>query len=139
MQRGIAIMKKTMNGKFTVKATPQPGDELTQSLGAMRMKFDKRFEGSLSGESVVSMMGILDQKIGSGGYVAIEQFKGAIDGKRGSFYLQHSCTMNRGAASQQIVVIPDTGTDQLKGLVGEMTIDIKEDGSHFYTFDYELE
>jgi hypothetical protein len=131
-------MPKTIEGKFEVKPTPITGDELIRSIGAMRMKFDKRFEGVLEATSVVSMMGILDQSLGSGGYVAIERVTGSIEGKRGSFCLQHSCMMNRGETSQQIVVIPDTGTDELKGLCGEMTIDIQEDGTHFYTFEYEL-
>jgi Protein of unknown function (DUF3224) len=46
--------------------------------------------------------------------------------------------MNRGATSQQISVIPDTGTGELKDLLGQMTIDIAEGGQHFYTFEYEL-
>ena len=132
-------MKKTIKGKFEVKPSPLSGDELSQALGAMRMKFEKRFEGALNAKSIVSMIGIMDQSLGSGGYVAIEKLEGSIEGKRGSFCLQHSCTMSRGTPSQQIVVIPDTGTQELKGLTGQMTIDIEEDGTHFYTFEYELE
>ncbi len=131
-------MKKTVKGKFEVKSTPLPEDELTHSLGAMRMKFDKRFEGTLAAESTVSMIGIMDRKLGSGGYVAIERVSGLLDGKRGSFCLQHSCAMTRGVQSQQITVIPDTGTDELTGLTGKMTIEIEKDGAHFYIFEYEL-
>lgn len=131
-------MKKTVKGKFQVKGTPQPMDELTQQLGAMRMKFDKTFEGPLNAKSVVSMIGILDKKLGSGGYVAIEKLTGVLEGKEGSFFMQHSSSINRGATSQQITVIPDTGTRELEGLVGQMTIDIAKDGQHFYSFDYEL-
>jgi hypothetical protein len=34
-------------------------------------------------------------------------------------------------------VVPDSGTGQLVGLAGKMTIKIEE-GKHFYEFDYRL-
>jgi len=37
-----------------------------------------------------------------------------------------------------ITVVPDSGTDQLKGISGKLTIKI-ENGKHFYEFDYSLE
>ena len=131
-------MKNTVKGKFEVQSTPQPSDELSQSIGVMRMRFEKRFEGPLQATSIVSMTGVFDQELDSGGYVAIERLTGSLDGKRGSFYLQHNSTMNRSVPSQHIVVIPDSGTEELKGLTGKMTIDILEDGAHFYTFEYEI-
>ena len=53
---------------------------------------------------------------GSAGYVAIEKVTGTLNGRRGSFYLQHSGTMTRGAGELTITVIPDSGTDELEGL-----------------------
>jgi hypothetical protein len=35
------------------------------------------------------------------------------------------------------IVVPDSGTEQLTGLTGTMTIDING-GKHFYTFEYQL-
>lgn len=130
-------MKKTIKGKFSVKSQSLEADELTQALGAMRMRFDKQFEGALNATSAVSMLGIMNRELGSGGYVAIEKLTGDIEGKKGSFFFQHSSTMNRGTPSQSIQVLPDTGTDELEGLSGHMVIDIV-DGEHFYTFAYEL-
>ena len=37
-----------------------------------------------------------------------------------------------------IIVVPDSGTDELKGISGKLTIKI-ENGKHFYEFDYSLE
>jgi hypothetical protein len=130
-------MTKTIKGKFSVKSQALDADELTQTLSAMRMRFDKQFEGALNATSVVSMMGIMNRELGSGGYVAIEKVTGEIEGKKGSFLLQHSSIMDRGAPSQTIRVIPDSGTDALLGISGHMTIDIIE-GQHFYTFEYTL-
>ena len=130
-------MKNTINGKFSVKAIPQPDDETIQKIGAMKMTFEKQFEGALHSQSLVSMIGMMNQSIGSGGYVALEKVTGALEGRQGSFCLQHSSIMERGKPQQSITVIPDTGTDQLVGLVGQMTIDII-DGQHFYNFEYQL-
>lgn len=130
-------MKNTVRGKFQIKATPQAGDEALQTIGAMRMTFDKDFKGSLEATSVVSMIGLMNKELGSGAYVALERVVGKLEGRTGSFCLQHSSTMNRGTPTQKISVIPDTGSGELAGLSGEMAIDIV-DGQHFYTFEYEL-
>ena len=74
---------------------------------------------------------------GSAGYVAIEKVTGTLNGRRGSFYLQHSGTMTRGAGDLTITVIPDSGTDELTGLMGRMNIIITE-GKHSYDFEYTL-
>jgi hypothetical protein len=103
----------------------------------MRMRFEKRFEGPLAANSVVSMMGIMNREIGSGGYVALEKVIGELDSKRGSFCLQHSSTMSKGKPEQSIKVMPDSGTGELSAIRGHMIVDIIE-GQHFYTFFYEF-
>jgi len=74
---------------------------------------------------------------GSAGYVAIEQVTGVLNGRSGSFILQHNGTMTRGAPQLTVSVVPDSGTGQLSGLAGTMTIKIT-DGKHFYDFTYTL-
>jgi hypothetical protein len=73
----------------------------------------------------------------SAGYVAIEKVTGTLNGRRGSFYLQHNGVMTRGVGELRITVIPDSGTDQLVGLSGKMNIIIAE-GKHSYEFEYTL-
>ena len=73
----------------------------------------------------------------SAGYVAIEKVTGTLNGRRGSFYLQHTGVMTRGVGELTITVIPDSGTDQLAGLSGKMNIIIAE-GKHSYEFEYTL-
>jgi hypothetical protein len=75
---------------------------------------------------------------GSAGYVAIERVSGTLHGRRGSFVLQHSGTMNRGAPELSITVVPDSGTGELAGLAGRMSIVIAN-GAHSYRFDYTLD
>jgi hypothetical protein len=74
---------------------------------------------------------------GSGGYVAIEKVSGKLQGRDGTFMLQHFGTMVHGKTELNIQVIPDSGTDQLTGLSGKMSIQI-ENGKHYYEFEYSL-
>jgi hypothetical protein len=74
---------------------------------------------------------------GSAGYVALERVTGTLNGKKGSFVLQHNGLMNRGTPSLSVVVVPDSGTEELAGLEGEFKI-IIEGGRHSYEFNYRL-
>jgi hypothetical protein len=121
-------------GEFEVRPTPEPAADLGDGVSLMHMRFDKTFTGPLAAQSVVQMLGVMDAAVGSGGYVAIERVVGALDGRDGTFLLQHSSTLARGAQAQSITVIPDSGTGALAGLEGRMTITITG-GRHHYTFD----
>jgi hypothetical protein len=127
-------MSKRATGPFDVKLTPQAEGE-DMSVG--RMMLDKQFHGDLEATSKGQMLMASSSVQGSAGYVAIEKVTGTLDGRSGSFYLQHSGTMTRGAGELTITVIPDSGTDQLLGLAGRMNI-IIADGKHSYDFDYTL-
>lgn len=128
-------MTTRAKGDFDISSTPQQVDET--GLDAMRMVFHKTFHGALAGTSVVEMLGIMNKELGSGAYVALERFTGALEGRRGSFCLQHGSTMTRGKPTQGISVVPDSGVDGLTGITGSMTIEIV-DGKHFYVFDYSM-
>ena len=68
---------------------------------------------------------------------AVERVDGTLDGRAGTFILQHSATMTRGAPQLSIGVVPDSGTGELAGLVGRLSIEITG-GKHFYVFEYTL-
>ncbi|HEX4065339.1 MAG TPA: DUF3224 domain-containing protein [Acidobacteriaceae bacterium] len=125
-------------GTFEVKLVPQKADNAqAEAAGLGRMALDKQFDGALAATSQGEMLSILDREKGSGGYVAMERVTGTLDGRKGSFILQHNATMNRGEAEMNIVVVPDTGTGQLAGISGSMTVKI-EGGQHYYYFDYSI-
>ena len=128
-------MKNRASGTFEVKLTPQD-DGPDAPIG--RMTIDKQFQGDLSGTSKGQMLMSSSPGIkGSAGYVAIEKVTGTLNGHHGTFYLQHTGTMTRGAGDLTISVIPDSGTDELAGLQGKMNI-IIADGKHSYDFEYDL-
>ncbi len=122
------------HGTFAVKMgapTPGPGE------GLSRFSMDKEIHGGLEGTSKGEMIAGGDYSLGTAGYVAMERVTGTLEGKAGSFSLQHTATMNGKALDMDIVVTPGSGTGELKGITGTFRITIK-DGQHFYDLDYDL-
>jgi Protein of unknown function (DUF3224) len=124
-------------GTFEVKLVPlaSEGDPQDSTLG--RMSIDKQFHGDLEGASKGQMLTGGTSVKGSGAYVAIEKVSGTLHGRRGSFILQHTGIMTRGAPQLIIAVVPDSGTDELAGLSGRFNIKV-DDGKHSYDFEYTL-
>jgi hypothetical protein len=122
-------------GPFEVKLTPQPPADEATAIG--RMIIDKQFHGDLEASSKGEMLSVFSGVKGSAGYVALEKVTGKLHGRAGSFALQHSGAMARGAQQLSVTVVPDSGTDELTGLAGKMGIDIAE-GKHTYQFEYTL-
>lgn len=129
-------MTNHVRGKFEVKLTPQsmaePG---AANLG--RLAIAKRYFGDLDAQAVGEMLTASGTVAGSAVYVAVEHVTGTLSGRRGSFALHHTGIMDRGAAQLTITVVPDSGSDELAGLTGTMSITIAEK-EHFYDFEYAL-
>jgi hypothetical protein len=136
-QRKEQTMGRRATGPFDVKLSPQPAYNADPAALLGRMSVDKRFHGDLEATSKGEMLSAGSVEKGSAGYVAIERVTGTLHGKNGSFALQHSGTMNRGAPSLVITVVPDSGTGDLEGLSGTMSVEIVS-GKHSYVFDYAL-
>ena len=121
-------------GTFTVDVrplTPAPAE------GLSRYTINKEIHGDLEATTKGEMFGAGDYKLGTAGYVGIEMVTGALNGKRGSFALQHFATMDTSGTKMQVIAAPGSGTGELKGVAGTFTIRI-ENGQHFYDFDYTL-
>lgn len=129
------VITMQAKGTFDVKVVPQEDKSADPTLS--RMSIDKQFHGDLEGTSKGQMLSAGTEVKGSAGYVAIERVTGTLAGRSGSFTLQHSGTMDRGAPQLTITVVPDSGTGQLTGIAGRLMIRIAE-GKHFYEFEYTL-
>jgi hypothetical protein len=129
-------MTNRARGTFEVTMAPQAVDQAA-TAGLGRMTIDKTFQGDLAGTSKGQMLAAMTPVQGSAGYVAIERVEGTLHGRKGAFLLQHSGTMTRGTPALVVTVVPDSGTDQLAGLFGKMSI-IIEGKKHSYEFDYSL-
>jgi len=122
------------HGTFTVKISPlTPGP--AEGLG--RFSIDKEIHGDLEATTKGEMFSGGDPKSGSAGYVAIEVVTGTLAGKTGSFALQQMATMSASGMKMEVVVVPGSGTGELKGIAGTFVITIAE-GKHSYDLEYEL-
>lgn len=126
----------TARGTFEVKVTPfAPDDSTDATIG--RLALDKEFHGDLEAHSTGQMLGVQSQVEGSAGYVAMEVVTGTLHGKQGSFVLQHLGRMQGANMELRVQVVPDSGTGELTGVAGSMTI-IIEGGKHSYELEYTL-
>jgi hypothetical protein len=124
-------------GTFEITMHPEAPYDVVEGVSLARVRFEKRFSGALDASSVVHMIGARTAVETSAGYVAIERVTGSLDGRAGTFVLQHSGVMTRGALSLSVTVVPDSGTGALAGLSGSMTIQVVE-GKHRYAFEYAI-
>ena len=129
-------MTTRASGTFEVRLSPQVDGEAGGACVG-RMLIDKRFAGDLEATSKGQMLAVRTSTEGSAGYVALELVTGKLGGRTGTFVLQHTGTMERGAQRLSVTVVPDSGTGELVGLDGRMEIIISE-GKHSYHFDYTL-
>ncbi|MEV8507639.1 DUF3224 domain-containing protein [Actinoplanes sp. NPDC051475] len=127
-------MTRRATGTFVAVFEPLPIDDDVLS----RMQVLKTIEGDLTGTGRAEMLSVGTPIDGSAGYVAIDRITGTLHGRSGSFVLQHYGLLDRGAATLIVQVVPDSGTDELTGLVGTFQIDNSSE-EHRYTFDYDLE
>jgi hypothetical protein len=132
-------MASHARGPFDVSVNPLEPYNQTEGANLGRMSIDKQFHGDLQATSKGEMLSAMTAVKGSAGYVAMEYVTGTLHGRHGSFAMQHNATMTRGTPYMNIVVVPDSGTGELSGLSGKMTIIIAEGGKHSYEFEYALE
>lgn len=124
------------SGSFEVKVTPAEDKSDDPTLG--RMMLDKQYHGDLEAVGKGQMLTAGSPAKGAGGYVAIEKVTGILNGRSGSFVLQHNGLMSNNKPEMTIVIVPESGTGQLEGIAGKLTITIAPTGKHSYNLDYTL-
>ena len=128
-------MTSHASGTFDVKVAPQTLVSPDETRG--RFSLDKQFQGDLMGTGQGEMLTAVGAVQGSAVYVAVERVSGTLHGRRGAFALHHTGIMNRGAQQLSVTIVPDSGTEQLEGIAGTLSITIT-DGKHLYDLDYTL-
>jgi hypothetical protein len=127
-------MSNQAKGTFTVDVrplTPPPAE------GLARFSIDKQIHGDLEATSKGEMFSAGDPKQGATGYVAIEVVTGTLNGRKGSFALQHAATMDQNGPHMSVIIAPGSGTGELKGLGGTFAIR-NANGQHSYDLEYTL-
>jgi len=105
------------HGAFTVAMQPLASPP---AEGLSRFSIDKQIHGDLEATSKGEMLSGGDPHQGAAG-----------------FALQHSATMDSSGHNMTVIVVPGSGTGDLKGIAGVFTIKI-ENGQHLYDLDYTL-
>ncbi|GIL40471.1 DUF3224 domain-containing protein [Roseiterribacter gracilis] len=136
-QQAAAKTMQQATGTFEVKVAPLTAEDTQDGITLGRYSIDKQFSGDLVASSKGEMLAVGTTVKGSAGYGAAERVTGALKGKKGSFGLVHRGLMGGGKQEMQVVIVPDSGSDELKGIEGTLTIKIA-DGKHHYALDYTL-
>jgi hypothetical protein len=98
----------------------------------------RTYEGDIQGESTSHVL----MYYRDDGWVILngfEQISGSIHGKRGSFVLEHSGTVENGIVKGRWSVVPSSATGDLKGLRGIGESDIDHADSYPFSLDYDFE
>jgi hypothetical protein len=122
-------------GPFEVTMNPLAMSAADPMLG--RRSLAKVFRGDLEATGAGEMLTVGTDVQGSAAYVAVERVTGTLQGRTGSFALQHTGLMTRGAPQLTIAIVPDSGTGELAGIAGSLAIRVVE-GQHHYDLDYTL-
>ncbi|MDH6711302.1 hypothetical protein P3T27_008060 [Kitasatospora sp. MAA19] len=123
------------SGAFEVTTFEPVETEQREGAGLGRIRLAKTFTGGLSGTSEVRMLSVAGPSGSPASYVAVEHVTGELDGRKGSFVLQHAAWDTSGTT---IRVVPGTGAGELAGLTGEFHLTVHEGGAHTYVLEYEL-
>ena len=128
---------KRATGRFEVTLVPQATEGFDEGGALGRMTIVKAYTGDIVGTSNGQMLVAMSAVKTSAAYVAVERVSGTVHGKRGTFAMHHTGVMNRGTPSLAVVIVPDSGTEELAGITGTLNI-IIEKGVHSYELDYDF-
>lgn len=124
------------HGEFSVNLQPLAAEIPAQESNQFNhFALGKTYEQDLNATSRGQMLSVNTSVKGSAGYVALEQVTGNLQGRTGSFVLQHYGIMHEGQDQLLLEVVPNSADGELKGLRGSMVISVR-DGRHFYAMDY---
>jgi hypothetical protein len=131
------IVPMHARGTFEVQITPLPADAYADAATMGRMLLDKQFSGEITGTGKGQMITGMGAGTGSAAYSAIERVSGSVNGRSGTFMLQHTGIMHDGKQDLTITIVPASGTGELTGLAGTLALTI-EGKVHRYDLSYTL-
>jgi hypothetical protein len=104
--------------KITVQSSEATPWDQTPTPSLLEIHLTETFAGDLDGESPVRALQLLrdDQ---SATLVSLQRFTGQLNGRRGTFVLQGSETVENGRIRATWFVVPGSGTGQLSHLRGQ--------------------
>lgn len=129
-------MTRTATGTFQIKMQPHAPTAATgPPIG--RMFFGKTWEGELQGTSQGEMLSVGDPASGTAAYTVMEVFTGTLAGRQGGFAFHQFGTMHGGSISLLYEIVPHSGSGELAGIKGALTLTVVEK-VHGYSLKYAL-
>lgn len=125
------------SASFTIDSWDGEAYDDRDGVKLSRAHLVKTWSGGIEGRSVAELL-MIEASDGSMAYAGLERVESTIDGRAGAFVLQHAATNDRGTATLSMTVVPDSGTGELRGLRGSMTIEGDQEGGHTVTLDHDL-
>lgn len=125
-------MSEILEGMFQITnwaETPyQENDDGTKQSHA---KISQTYSGVIEGASELQYL-MSYQTPMSAVFVGHEIVIGKINGKLGSFIIQHNGTFENGVAKSDFHIVPDSGKDSLSGINGKGSFESTENGQAKY-------
>jgi hypothetical protein len=137
-------MSTHANSKFEMKGWDEKtwdGRDYKEVSGAKltHAKMSYAYHGDLEAESTAQML-MTYRDNNAADYVGLEKIEGTLGGKQGSFVLQLTGGFDGTTARVNSVVVPGSGTGELKGLTGKGTAESGADPEKYrFELDYDFE
>ena len=130
-------MKFTATANFDITNWDEkPYHEMEGQPKLARVNATNTYQGEIEGEAALEY--ILVYLDTSCTFVGLERVIGRIGNRSGSFVLQHQGTYENDTASCTSIVVPDSGTGDLRGLRGEGGYAAKHGDPAIFTLNYEI-
>lgn len=101
-----------------------------------RVHITRTFTGDLEGTATAEIL--IGKSAGGGGYTGHDLITGTLNGRAGSFIIQHGGIMGPEGISNSGTIVPGSGSGELEGITGDGTLLADDEGNHTLTLTYEL-
>lgn len=95
------------------------------------VRLTKTWDGGIVGSSEGRLLQVFLPS-GAAAYVGIERVDASVDGRKGTFVLQHTAAGDATGGHMAVTVVPGSGTGELAGLTGTLSIERTASGEHTY-------
>ena len=132
-------MSTNATATFEIKTWDEkPYDEFDGGRKLARASVTESFHGDIEGEGKVEYL-MTYRDDGSASFVRVERVVGRIGDRSGSFVLQGNGTYKGGTAKGTWLVVPGSGTGELRSLRGKGGFVAQHGPRGSITLDYDLE
>ena len=115
----------------------KPYNEMNGLPKLTRVSVTKTYQGNITGEGKLEYL-MMYRDDGSASFLGLERLVGSVGGRSGSFVLQHSGTFEGGVATVTLLVVPGSGTGDLRGLLGNGGFAVGHQQPYSITLDYDF-